>query len=248
MSRLKELFAGTRRNSSRAPRSDLTLKIHGNPRWTGRMIPTPENTLLASTVLTTGENGCDIKMSSSEIWSLVQSLQIFRGLKYMSCIQYWYVYIYRFSYVSTLYWNNSAAFEEKFLNVTAQFAIPSIFKDWDTVKVSCENVKNYEENWRKVSREMKALVLLFTVENILLLTPLFILNHTITIRNTYLNDKFPQIGEELFSTNLVFSLTIIMPVVYIVFAFIQYVLFIVYNKHGHPWAKIFKYENLIKIL
>jgi hypothetical protein len=41
----------------------LTLKIHGNPRWTGRMIPTTENTLLASTVLTTGENGFDIKMS-----------------------------------------------------------------------------------------------------------------------------------------------------------------------------------------
>ena len=47
------------------------------------------------------------KMSSSEIWSPVQSLQIFRGLKYMSYIQYWYVYIYRFSYVSTIYWNNS---------------------------------------------------------------------------------------------------------------------------------------------
>jgi len=27
------------------------------------MIPTPENPLLASTVLTTGENGFDIKMS-----------------------------------------------------------------------------------------------------------------------------------------------------------------------------------------
>ncbi len=30
-----------------------------NPRWIGRMIPAPENLLLESTVLTTGENGFD---------------------------------------------------------------------------------------------------------------------------------------------------------------------------------------------
>ena len=41
------------------------------------------------------------KMSSSEIWSPVQSLQIFRGLKYLF-IYYWYVIIYRVRYVYTL--------------------------------------------------------------------------------------------------------------------------------------------------
>jgi len=43
----------------------LTLKIHGKPRWIGRMTPTPEDPLLASTVLTTGENSFDIKLSKA---------------------------------------------------------------------------------------------------------------------------------------------------------------------------------------
>jgi hypothetical protein len=143
--------------------------------------------------------------------------------------------------------NTSLPFEEKFLNVTAQFLIPSLFKDWDTENVSFENVNKYKEKWKKVSIEMKALLFLFTIENILLLIPLFILKHTITIRNEYLNEKFPQIQEELFSTNLVFYLAITMPVVYIVIPFIQYFLFIVYNKYGHPWSQIFNYEKLNEI-
>jgi len=44
------------------------MKIHGNPCSTGRTTPTPEIPLLASTVLTTGENDFDIKMSKALAW------------------------------------------------------------------------------------------------------------------------------------------------------------------------------------
>ena len=140
--------------------------------------------------------------------------------------------------------NSSVTVEEKLLHIASQFAIPSPFKDWDND--SHKNNTDYKKNWKNVSKEMIALLLLFTSENILLLIPIFILNYKLTIRNKYLNEKFPQIQEEQFSTNLVFYLMITMPVVYVVFPFLQYFLFIVYNTYGHPWSKIVKVEKLYK--
>jgi len=143
--------------------------------------------------------------------------------------------------------STSGKFEEKLLHVASQFAIPSPFKDWDNHEVSDENISDYIENWKKVSKEMRSLLLLFSIENIILLIPIFILNHKIRIRNNYLDQKFPQIQEEQFSTDRVFFLSIVMPVVYIVIPFIQYFLFIVYNKYGHSWSKIFKAKKFGKI-
>jgi len=138
---------------------------------------------------------------------------------------------------------NSGKAIDKILNVAAQFAIPLPFKDWDD-EVKDNEISDFKINWEKVRREMKALLLLFTIENIFLLIPLFILNFTITIRNKFLDEKFPQLPEEQFSTNLVLSLVVTMPFVYVLAPFIQYFLFILYNKHGHPWSDIFKMEKL----
>jgi hypothetical protein len=140
---------------------------------------------------------------------------------------------------------NSRKLLEKMLNVVSQFAIPLPLTDWDDDEEVKDNASSdFKSNWKKVSREMKALLLLFTIENIFLLIPLFILNYTITKRNEFLDEKFPQLPEEQFSTNLVFALIASMPILYIVAPFIQYYLFVLYNKHGHPWSKIFKMEKL----
>jgi len=140
---------------------------------------------------------------------------------------------------------NSRKLLEKMLNVVSQFAIPLPLTDWDDDEEVKDNASSdFKSNWKKVSREMKALLLLFTIENIFLLIPLFILNYTITKRNEFLDEKFPQLPEEQFSTNLVLALIATMPILYTVAPFIQYYLFVLYNKHGHPWSKIFKMEKL----
>ena len=99
---------------------------------------------------------------------------------------------------------------------------------------------SFEDNWRKVSMEFKALLLLLTLENILLCLPLLILCNSIRIRNEFLDLKFPQLQEEIGSTNLVYSLVTIMPMIYLAVPFLQFWLFYLYNKYGHPWSKIFK--------
>ena len=101
-------------------------------------------------------------------------------------------------------------------------------------------VANFEENWKKVSFEFKALLLLITLENILLCLPLFILCNSITARNETLGSKFPQLQEEIGSTNLIYCLVTIMPIVYLAAPFLQLWLFYLYNKNGHPWSKILK--------
>jgi len=53
-----------------------------------------------------------------------------------------------------------------------------------------------KENWKRVKKEIKCLLLLFSVENVLLCTPIFILSSKIAQRNLFLDQYFPQVGQK----------------------------------------------------
>jgi hypothetical protein len=85
---------------------------------------------------------------------------------------------------------------------------------------------------------MKMMLLLFAVEHLLLCFPVSILCFNIYLRNSYLDEFFPQVTEERRSTIFAYSLLMTCPVVFILLHILQYQLFLLYNRTGHPWSKI----------
>ena len=124
------------------------------------------------------------------------------------------------------------------------FTCPMPYMDWDD---EIESQKDVEENWKAVSREMKILLGLFSLEHIMLCIPMWILSYNISKRNIFLDEFFPQVVEEQRATFLANSLSIICPIVYVIVPFFQYGLFVMYNKYGHPWSSILNGEDYFKL-
>jgi hypothetical protein len=90
---------------------------------------------------------------------------------------------------------------------------------------------------------MKALLVLFTLENILLCLPMFILTISIVDRNRVLVEGgFKLMQEEVDATVLAFSLSFILPIVFAILPLTQYKLYTWYHTSGHPWSNIFNLE------
>jgi len=117
---------------------------------------------------------------------------------------------------------------------------PKISKDWD---VDISTIKDAKLNYEKAKSEMRNLVILFAAEHLLMCIPIWILSYNIYYRNIYLDEFFPQLDEEIWSTKLSYILSIAGPVIFLLIPFVQYHLFILYNKYGHPWRKLLE-ENL----
>ncbi len=83
---------------------------------------------------------------------------------------------------------------DKFLHMLNQYICPSIYEDWD------ERSGEPEINLKKVLKEMKLTLALFAIENVILCTPIFLLTYSISVRNQYLDEYFPQVDEEKYST------------------------------------------------
>ncbi len=132
---------------------------------------------------------------------------------------------------------------EKGFHVLTHLYCPSSYRDWDDDLLKSSDVK---KNWKKVKKEMKILLLLFSLENVLLCIPMFILSWTIAERNFFLDQYFPQVTEESYSTFFVHNVSAILPFLFICLPFAQYLLFVMYNKFGHPWSKILRPELRVK--
>ena len=90
---------------------------------------------------------------------------------------------------------------EKFFHLTTQLICPSNYKDWDEIDDG-----RFNTNWKNVYSEMKALLTLFAIENILLCVPMFILLNSILERNATLVDTsgYPLIEDEKMTTRCLF--------------------------------------------
>ena len=70
---------------------------------------------------------------------------------------------------------------------------------------------------------MKALLVLFTLENLAMCFPLFVLSYSIYQRNDYLSNSFPYgpVGPELRATKITFTLAVLGPLIYLAVPVLQ---------------------------
>jgi hypothetical protein len=123
------------------------------------------------------------------------------------------------------------------LHCVTQIMSPSTFQDWD------DEILNYEDvqrNWKRTSTEMKLLLAWFLFEHIVMCFPLWILFFNIKKRNTYLDEFFPQVPEEQKSTYLTKVLSVCCPLAFVLSSLLQYAMFWLYHRFGHPWSLILK--------
>ena len=121
---------------------------------------------------------------------------------------------------------------KQLFHIFSQSTIPSPYTDWDEGAVTAIEV---DTNWHLVTREIKATLLLFTIEHIIMCIPVAILSYNISQRNEYLMDFFSILPEEKKATTLSYTLATLGPIAFALLPLIQYWLFKMFNKYGHPW-------------
>jgi hypothetical protein len=126
---------------------------------------------------------------------------------------------------------------KQLFHIFSQSSIPSCYTDWDHCAVTELEVQT---NWLMTTREVRATLLLFTIEHILMCIPVVILSINISKRNHYLEEFFSILPEEQNSTTLAYTLASMGPVVFTVMPFIQYWLFRMFHTFGHPWRSLLK--------
>jgi hypothetical protein len=151
-----------------------------------------------------------------------------------------FVIVFLITFFTSLNFRNRKAPFLKFFHILTQLHCPKIYQDWDNEISSLEEV---QKNWHQVKNEMKTLLMLFSLEHILMCIPIWILNFNINKRNIYLDEFFPRVFEEQRATTVAYTLSIVCPIIFAVAPFLQYGVFILYNKNGHPWAKLLQSEK-----
>jgi len=155
-----------------------------------------------------------------------------------------YIAVFVVKYIFALKFSVRDSTFGMFYHILNQIMCPTSYKDWDEDINTMEDVRT---NWKQVSTELKALLALFAMEHIILCVPIWILSYNIYSRNQFLEEFFPQVQEEQWSTLLAYTLSIVCPIVYLlIIPFLQYGLFFLYHKFGHPWSLIFnaQFEDL----
>jgi len=165
------------------------------------------------------------------IWRLEKYFMAF-----LVAIIFHYIVIFMAKYFFALKFKTRASVFAKFYHILNQITCPTSYKDWDEEIKTMDDVR---ENWRQVSLEMKVLLALFAIEHLVMCIPIWILSYNIYNRNLFLDEFFPQLPEEQWSTTLAYAMSIICPILFLIVPFIQYGLFLVYHKYGHPWSVIF---------
>ena len=124
---------------------------------------------------------------------------------------------------------------KKIFHILIQLFCPKIYQDWDEhVSTVDEAIKNYE----RVKKEFKAMLALFMIGDLLLCAPIWLLSYNIYNRNVFLYEFFPPNEKEIISTKISYILSFACPIFFIIAPLLQYGLFILYNRFGHPWCEL----------
>ena len=123
-------------------------------------------------------------------------------------------------------------FYQRLIHCLNGLLVPIIWKDWDERerKTVCDF---YQMEWENVRREYRNLTILFCMENILFCVPM--LHTCVRIIQRY-NIINPLDHEEHILT--VAKVLLAMPGLFLLLAFLQFQLFLLYNLKGHPWARL----------
>ena len=112
--------------------------------------------------------------------------------------------------------------------------VPIIWKDWDE-RERKSVIGFYQVEWKNVRKEYKNLTFLFCMENILFCVPM--LHTCVRIIQRY-NIISPLDHEK--NILIVCKILLTMPGLFLLMALLQFKLFILYNLHGHPWARLLR--------
>jgi hypothetical protein len=139
---------------------------------------------------------------------------------------------------SKLHIHNKASAKKKMFQTIYTLLCPPLFLDWEEVYRERKELITIKESWRKSQNILIAHIIMQCMEHIVLCTPLIMLKNAITVRNEKLEDMFPPLNDELYSTYIVnvllgagIALALVLPP-------IQYGLAQLYFKKGHPWSRI----------
>ena len=112
---------------------------------------------------------------------------------------------------------------------------PSVWRDWD------RGHSHHLARWRRVRTEYLAEMLLFLMENLLLLIPLLHTCAQILCRARTLPTSLPE--EEDLARMCKGLLT--MPLFILILALLQCKLFDLYNRKGHPWSRLLNDRQIL---
>ena len=129
------------------------------------------------------------------------------------------------------------SFIARISHVVSNFVYPRSLCKWDESESS-----TFSDAWVDYQTEMLHLLLLFAFEHLLMCIPMWVLAWNVTSRNAFLDDKFPQLPEELVSTANVICLSIVPPIIFVVAPFLQWTILLAYFYFGHPWKTIWREE------
>ena len=125
-----------------------------------------------------------------------------------------------------------------FLQSVFTLVCPPVFPDWEEFQLRNPG-SDILECWRKSQSLRKTFIVLATVENLVLLTPIISLKLAIDNRNALLEKVgFPPIALELHSTYVTNALLFSGLCLFLVVPFVQALLADAYYKHGHAWSRI----------
>jgi len=103
----------------------------------------------------------------------------------------------------------------------------------------------------KVCKEMKVLLILFTIEHVILCIPMFILSFNIYQRNDYLYNvyPFPPLPSEERATLTAYSLAIISPILFVAIPFLQVNLIHYFNTFNYLFtSRNFSMDSSVFVL
>ena len=128
-------------------------------------------------------------------------------------------------------------FYQRLIHCLNGLLVPIIWKDWDEREQKTVT-DFYHLEWENVRREYRNMTILFCMENILFCVPM--LHTCVRIIQRY-NIISPLDHEEHILT--VAKILLAMPGLFLLLAFLQLKLFVLYNLKGHPWARLLVIKN-----
>jgi hypothetical protein len=126
----------------------------------------------------------------------------------------------------------------KLLQAVYALLCPPLFIDWEKIYRDSNGLITVKVSWRKSQILIICHIMIHCLEHIVLCIPLMGLKWAIYKRNLTLQDMFPPLNDELYSTYIVNVLLGIGIGVALVLPTAQYGLAHLYFTRGHPWSRI----------
>jgi hypothetical protein len=115
---------------------------------------------------------------------------------------------------------------------------PPLFLDWEVIYRACKGSITIKESWRRSHKLIITHIMIHFIEHVALCIPLILFKRRIDKRNEQLDELFPPLKDELYSTYIVNVLIGLGLASSFILPPIQYGLARLYFIKGHPWSRL----------